>query len=216
MLYLQCSQKFQYIRDRNYKSNKCNIRWWWWRPSEHLTPLHCLPLLCCMRSEVFLVWVSSSTLTVNTLSIKGLVHPKMKISLWFTHPRGILGVYDFFLSDESNQVQGSCLFVTYTIIQGIISSEMEEIRVLLKIVLAIPSVIIAVGQWIHWANGYHTSNVQTLHTSYAGERLKSIQPKVKVKTDGAFGIWRCINGAYSLRDDERQINFICWWRYNLF
>ncbi len=27
----------------------------------------------------------------------------MKISLCFTHPRGILGVYDFFLSDESNQ-----------------------------------------------------------------------------------------------------------------
>ncbi len=35
--------------------------------------------------------------------IKGLVHQKMKISLWFTHPRGILGVYDFLLSDESNR-----------------------------------------------------------------------------------------------------------------
>ncbi len=35
--------------------------------------------------------------------IKGLVHPKMKISLWFTHPRGILGAYDFLLSDESNR-----------------------------------------------------------------------------------------------------------------
>ncbi len=34
--------------------------------------------------------------------VKGLVHPKMKISPWFTHPRGILGVYDFLLSDESN------------------------------------------------------------------------------------------------------------------
>ncbi len=33
---------------------------------------------------------------------KGLVHPKMKIILWFTRPRGILGVYDFILSDESN------------------------------------------------------------------------------------------------------------------
>ncbi len=27
----------------------------------------------------------------------------MKISLCFTHPRGILGVYDFLLSDESNR-----------------------------------------------------------------------------------------------------------------
>ncbi len=35
--------------------------------------------------------------------IKGLVHPKMKISLCFTHPRGILGVYDFLLSDKSYQ-----------------------------------------------------------------------------------------------------------------
>ncbi len=26
--------------------------------------------------------------------LKGLVHPKMKISPWFTHPQGILGVYD--------------------------------------------------------------------------------------------------------------------------
>ncbi len=27
----------------------------------------------------------------------------MKISLCFTHPQSILGVYDFILSDESNQ-----------------------------------------------------------------------------------------------------------------
>ncbi len=33
---------------------------------------------------------------------KGLVHPRMKASLCFTHPRGILGVYDFLRSDESN------------------------------------------------------------------------------------------------------------------
>ncbi len=32
-----------------------------------------------------------------------LVHPKMKISLCFTHPQSILGVYDFLLSDESNR-----------------------------------------------------------------------------------------------------------------
>ncbi len=34
--------------------------------------------------------------------IKGLVHPKMKIASWFTHPQAILGVYDFVLSDEYN------------------------------------------------------------------------------------------------------------------
>ncbi len=33
----------------------------------------------------------------------GLVHPKINISLWFNHPWGILGVYDFLLSDESSQ-----------------------------------------------------------------------------------------------------------------
>ncbi len=32
--------------------------------------------------------------------LKGLVHPKMKNSPCFTHFRGILGVYDFLLSDE--------------------------------------------------------------------------------------------------------------------
>ncbi len=50
--------------------------------------------------------------------IKGLVHPKMKISLWFTHPRGILGAYDF---------------------------QMNPIGVTLKIKMAIPSIIIAAG-----------------------------------------------------------------------
>ncbi len=33
---------------------------------------------------------------------EGLVHPKWKISLCFTHS-GILGVYDFLLSDESSR-----------------------------------------------------------------------------------------------------------------
>ncbi len=51
--------------------------------------------------------------------VKGLVHPKNLISLCFTHPRSI-GEYDFLLSDESN-------------------------RSYIQIVLAIPSVIIAVG-----------------------------------------------------------------------
>ncbi len=32
--------------------------------------------------------------------LKGLVHPKMKISLCFTHPEAILGVYAFFLLDK--------------------------------------------------------------------------------------------------------------------
>ncbi len=54
-------------------------------------------------------------------------HPIMKISLSFTHHRGILGVYDFLLSDESSR--------SYSI---------------LKIVLAIPSVIIAVGGCFCW------------------------------------------------------------------
>ncbi len=35
-------------------------------------------------------------------SFKGLVHPKMKISLCFTPSQSILGIYDFLLSDESN------------------------------------------------------------------------------------------------------------------
>ncbi len=35
---------------------------------------------------------------------KGLVHPKMKISPYFTRPQSNLGVYDLPLSDESNRV----------------------------------------------------------------------------------------------------------------
>ncbi len=34
---------------------------------------------------------------------KGLVYPKMKMILLFTHPQAILGVHDFLLSDESNR-----------------------------------------------------------------------------------------------------------------
>ncbi len=37
-------------------------------------------------------------------SIKGIVHPKMKITPWFTHPQAILGEYDFLLSDEYSHV----------------------------------------------------------------------------------------------------------------
>ncbi len=35
--------------------------------------------------------------------IKGRVHPKMKITPWFTYPQDILVVYDFLLSDEYNR-----------------------------------------------------------------------------------------------------------------
>ncbi len=35
--------------------------------------------------------------------IKGIVHPKVKITLWCTHPQAILGVYDFLLKDEYSQ-----------------------------------------------------------------------------------------------------------------
>ncbi len=43
------------------------------------------------------------SITLLKIIVKGLGHLKMKISLWFTHPRGILGVYDFLLSDKSNR-----------------------------------------------------------------------------------------------------------------
>ncbi len=36
------------------------------------------------------------------LHLKGIVHPEMKITPWFTHPQAILGVYDFRLSDKYN------------------------------------------------------------------------------------------------------------------
>ncbi len=45
----------------------------------------------------------SATFQLPALNIKGLVHPKMKISLCFIYPQSILGVYDFLLSDASNQ-----------------------------------------------------------------------------------------------------------------
>jgi len=43
---------------------------------------------------------------INKLAIKdnkGIVHPRMEISPWFTHTEAILGVYDILLSDEYNQ-----------------------------------------------------------------------------------------------------------------
>ncbi len=35
--------------------------------------------------------------------VKGIVHPKMKITPWFNQPQAILGVYNFLLSDAYNQ-----------------------------------------------------------------------------------------------------------------
>ncbi len=50
------------------------------------------------------VYTDLKTLSINALSqVKGLVHPKIKISLCFTHPQCILGVYDFLLLDEFNR-----------------------------------------------------------------------------------------------------------------
>ncbi len=46
--------------------------------------------------------VATTKIKMKTKKNQGLVHPKMKISLCFTHPWAILGVYDFLLSDESN------------------------------------------------------------------------------------------------------------------
>ncbi len=42
--------------------------------------------------------------TNSFITIKGLVHPRMKISPCFTHPKRRLGVHDFLLSDDSNQI----------------------------------------------------------------------------------------------------------------
>jgi len=39
----------------------------------------------------------------NSPGLKGLVHFQMKITPSFTHPRAILGVYEFLLSDEHNR-----------------------------------------------------------------------------------------------------------------
>uniref|UniRef100_A0A8C1T230 RNA cytidine acetyltransferase n=1 Tax=Cyprinus carpio TaxID=7962 RepID=A0A8C1T230_CYPCA len=47
--------------------------------------------------------VTSIFLTIAKNTLNGLVHPKMKISLLFTHPQAILCVYDFLLSDKFSQ-----------------------------------------------------------------------------------------------------------------
>jgi len=39
----------------------------------------------------------------SIFDFKGIVHPKMKISPWFTHPQVILDVYGILLSDEYNR-----------------------------------------------------------------------------------------------------------------
>ncbi len=40
---------------------------------------------------------------LSKYSLKGKVHPKMKVTPWFTHPQAIIVVDDFLLSDEYNQ-----------------------------------------------------------------------------------------------------------------
>ncbi len=51
----------------------------------------------------------------------------MKISLWFTHPRGVLGVYDFLLSDKSNR----------SYIKGVIGCDISYKLFELKYMLAV-------------------------------------------------------------------------------
>ncbi len=48
-----------------------------------------------VRMHVIQVWIQSLE-----SDLKGLVHPKMNMCLCFTHPQGMLGVYDFLLPDE--------------------------------------------------------------------------------------------------------------------
>ncbi len=40
---------------------------------------------------------------IQVTNVKGIVHPKMKITPLFTHPQAILGVYDVLLSDKYNR-----------------------------------------------------------------------------------------------------------------
>ncbi len=68
------------------------------RKYDHITPilqsLHWLPIKFC---------ISYNILLLTYKALKGIVHPKMKISPRFTHPQGILGMSDIPLSDEHIQ-----------------------------------------------------------------------------------------------------------------
>ncbi len=57
------------------------------------TPESCKTVSCFYNSYI---------VSVDPMDFKELIHPKMKISLLFTHPQAILDVYDFLISDESN------------------------------------------------------------------------------------------------------------------
>ncbi len=70
----------------------------------HTTPVHQL-MSCGMKSCMFLR---------NKSIIKGIVHPKMKIRLCFTHLRSIAGVCVFLHSDESNQSYIKNIFPSLT------------------------------------------------------------------------------------------------------
>ncbi len=67
-------------------------------PKTHTVHFYLIQIL------LLLVVVVVVVVKIKINILKGLVHPKMKISPCFTHPQGILGVYDFLLSDESNQL----------------------------------------------------------------------------------------------------------------
>ncbi len=50
----------------------------------------------------FNILTGPGTTFLSNDQILGLVHPKMKITPWFTHSQSILGVFDFLHSDENN------------------------------------------------------------------------------------------------------------------
>ncbi len=45
------------------------------------------------QSELILLW--KEHFKWQMAKLKGIVHPEMKITPWFTHPQAILSVYDF-------------------------------------------------------------------------------------------------------------------------
>ncbi len=90
-----------------------------WPISQHLGPMNLdVDILEYVHGDVF--WhgclrnkkLHTASVRVKTIvaehatchkHIKGIVHPKMKCTPWFTHPQGTVGVYDFVLSDKYNR-----------------------------------------------------------------------------------------------------------------
>ncbi len=48
---------------------------------------------------------SLKVISALNVLLKGIVHPKMKITPWFTHPQAILGVYDLILSNDQSYIK---------------------------------------------------------------------------------------------------------------